>query len=266
MGGAFRDRVQAYATGCYYGTQFLERDQVLADLEAEASTYAADGFEILKIKVGLLSVEADAERVATVRRAVGEDIRLLVDSNHAYNATTAIRMGRELEKHGVLWFEEPVVPEDRLGYKRVRDALAIPIAGGECEFTRYGFRDLFMGGCIDIAQPDLCVSGGFSEWIKIQALASSFGVWTIPHVWGSGVAVAAALHALASVPPTPHTAYPVALQNEPVIEFDRKHNPLRDDLLIEKFELENGSLKVPQGSGLGITVNEEVLKRYQSRS
>jgi D-galactarolactone cycloisomerase len=58
----------------------------------------------------------------------------------------------------------------------------------------------------------------------------------------------------------------VALQNEPVIEFDRKHNPLRDDLLIEKFELENGSLKVPQGSGLGITVNEEVLKRYQSRS
>jgi D-galactarolactone cycloisomerase len=266
MGGAFRDRVQAYATGCYYGTQFLERDQVLADLEAEASTYAADGFEILKIKVGLLSVEADAERVATVRRAVGEDIRLLVDSNHAYNATTAIRMGRELEKHGVLWFEEPVVPEDRLGYRRVRDALAIPIAGGECEFTRYGFRDLFMGGCIDIAQPDLCVSGGFSEWIKIQALASSFGVLTIPHVWGSGVAVAAALHALASVPPTPHTAYPVALQNEPVIEFDRKHNPLRDDLLIEKFELENGSLKVPQGSGLGITVNEEVLKRYQSRS
>jgi D-galactarolactone cycloisomerase len=264
MGGAFRDRVKAYATGCYYGTQFLDRERVLADLEAEASTYAADGFGILKIKVGLLSVEADAERVATVRGAVGKDVRLLVDCNHAYNATTAIRMGRELEKYGVLWFEEPVLPEDRAGYRRVRDALAIPIAGGECEFTRYGFRDLFTGGCVDIAQPDLCVSGGFSEWIKIQALASAFGVLTIPHVWGSGVAVAAALHALASVPPMPHTASPVPLQNEPVVEFDRKHNPLRDDLLLEKFELENGELKVPQGPGLGITVDEAVLKRYRS--
>ena len=104
-------------------------------------------------------------------------------------------MGRELEEHGVLWFEEPVIPEDRLGYRKVRDALAIPIAGGECEYTRYGFRDLLVGQCVDIAQPDLCVCGGFSEWLKIQALASSFGVMTIPHVWGSGVALAAALPA-----------------------------------------------------------------------
>jgi D-galactarolactone cycloisomerase len=143
-------------------------------------------------------------------------------------------MGRELEKHGVLWFEEPVIPEDRAGYRKVRDALSIPIAGGECEYTRYGFRDLFVGECVDIAQPDLCVCGGFSELLKIQALASSFGVMTIPHVWGSGVALAAALHAIAAIPPSPHTANPIALQNEPVIEFDRTQNPLRDDLLSDK--------------------------------
>ena len=84
------------------------------------------------------------------------------------------------------------MPEDRAGYRRVRDAITIPVAGGEAEFTRYGFRDLFVEGCVDVAQPDLCVCGGISEWIKIQTLASSFGVLVVPHVWGSGVALAAA--------------------------------------------------------------------------
>src|SRR5262249_46176147 len=153
--------------------------------------------------------------------------------NHAYTAVNAIRIGRELEKYGVHWIEEPVVPEDRAGYRRVRDAIAIPIAGGEAEFTRYGFRDLLVEGCVDIAQPDICVCGGLSEWMKIHALASSFSVLTVPHVWGSGIALAAALHAIATIPPQPHTANPVALQNEPVVEYDRRHNPLRDDLLVE---------------------------------
>jgi D-galactarolactone cycloisomerase len=157
-------------------------------------------------------------------------------------------MGRELQKHGVLWFEEPVMPEDRAGYRRLRDSIGVPVAGGEAEFTRYGFRDLFVGGCVDIAQTDLCVCGGFSEFSKIQALASSFGVLTIPHVWGSGVAIAAALQALALIPPSPHTFVPIALQNEPVVQYDRKHNPLRDDLLTERFRLHDGCLLVPQGT------------------
>lgn len=266
LGGAFRDRVTAYATGGYYGADYRDGARVLADLEQETAAYAAGGFGILKMKVGLLPVEADGERVAVVRRAVGSNVKLLADANHAYNTATAIRMGRELEKHGVLWFEEPVIPEDRLGYRKVRDALAIPIAGGECEYTRYGFRDLFVGQCVDIAQPDLCVCGGFSEWLKIQALASSFGVMTIPHVWGSGIALAAALHALAAIPPTPHTANPVALQNEPVVEFDRTHNPLRDELLHEQFifVLDQGALLVPSGPGLGVKVNEKVLSKYRA--
>ena len=78
---------------------------MLADLEKETAAY-------LKMKVGLLPVETDAERVAVVRLAVGNNVKLLAHANHAYNAATAIRMGRELEKHGVLWFEEPVIPED----------------------------------------------------------------------------------------------------------------------------------------------------------
>ena len=146
----------------------------------------------------------------------------------------------------------------------MRDALSIPIAGGECEFTRYGFRDLFEGECVDIAQPDLCVCGGFSEWQKIQALASSHGVLTVPLVWGSGIALATALHALAATPPTPHTDNPIPIQNEPVIEYDRQPNALRDDLLIETIDFEDGCLAVPDKPGLGVTVNEDVIAKYVS--
>ena len=194
LGGSVRRQVTAYATGCYYPNTFHDTEALMAELEDEAKGYASAGFSALKIKVGLLSVRADAERLALVRDAIGPDIKILVDANHAYNTQTAIRMARELEKYDVLCFEEPVVPEDRVGYRRVRDATDVPVAGGEAEFTRYGFRDLFLGECVDIAQPDLCCCGGFSEWLKIQALASSFGVKMVPHVWGSGIGLATALH------------------------------------------------------------------------
>jgi D-galactarolactone cycloisomerase len=235
-------------------------------LEKEAESYINAGFRMLKMKVGLLAVEQDIERVATVRRAIGPGCPLMVDANHAYNQSVAMRVGRALERYDVRWFEEPVVPEDRDGYRRLRNSLDVPIAGGECEFTRYGFRDLIAGGCVDIAQPDICSSGGLSEWQKIVALAESFGVWTIPHVWGSGVALAAALQAIAALPPFPHTANPIPLQNEPAIEFDRNPNPLRADLLEQPFRLQDGRLPVPAGPGLGIQIREDVLKRYTCTS
>ena len=266
LGGAFRDRVHAYATGCYYPEDIGTGAAMLDALAAEAEEHIRSGFSTLKMKIGLLSIAQDGKRVAAVREAIGPDVALLVDANHAYNAAGAIRMGRELERWQVGWFEEPVVPEDRAGYRRVRDALSIPVAGGECEFTRYGFRDLFQGECIDIAQPDLCVCGGYSEWLKIQALALAHSVLTIPHVWGSGVALATALHALAVVPPTPHTDNPVPIQNEPVVEYDRQPNCLRDELLVETIALEDGCLAVPSGHGLGITVNDEVVSRYRTEA
>ena len=267
LGGAFRTSVAAYATGCYYrGDDVLDYRSSLAKLADEARGYAEAGWRILKIKVGLLPVAADAQRVAAIREAVGSGVALLVDANHAYNAATAIRMGRVLERCDCLFFEEPVPPEDRDGYRRVRQTLEIAIAGGEAEYTRWGFRDLVAGGCLDVAQPDLCVCGGFSEFQKIFALASSYGVAVVPHVWGSGVAVAAALHAIASLPPQPHTANPVPLQNEPVVEFDRNRNPLRDELLRGRIDIDqDGRMSVPQGPGLGIEVDEDVLARYRPK-
>jgi D-galactarolactone cycloisomerase len=263
LGGAFRDSVPTYATGCYYrGEDAFHYKSSLDALVEEAIGFKEAGFEILKMKVGLLSINEDTERVRAIREGIGPEIQLMVDCNHAYSASDAIRMGRILQDNGVVLMEEPVVPEDRAGYRRVRAALDLAIAGGECEFTRYGFRDLISEGCIDVAQPDVCVCGGFTEAKNIYSIASSYGVKVIPHVWGSGIAFSVGLNYIASLPNMPHTANPVPLQNEPVIEYDRNPNPLREDLCQTRIEMEKGRIIVPKKPGLGIEVNETVLNRY----
>ncbi len=263
LGGAFRETVKAYATGCYYRAEDMtEPAPALERIETEALGYVAMGFDLLKIKIGLLDIQADARRVEVVRQAIGDSVQLLTDANHAYNAHSAIRMGRLLEDQGVILLEEPVPPEDRVGYREVRRALNLAVGGGECEYTRFGFRDLIGEGCVDIVQPDLCVCGGFSEFQKILGMALSHNLLVVPHVWGSGIAQAAALQAIATIPSTPHTAHPVALQNEPVMEFDRTPNPLRDDLLSEPLRFLDGRVQIPMGPGLGVEVNEEALASF----
>jgi D-galactarolactone cycloisomerase len=262
LGGRFREKITAYATGCYYPEDFRDMPKLLKALEEEASSYADSGFELLKVKIGLLSLKQDIERLKTIRTAVGPSIGLLVDANHGYNAASAIRMGRMMEPLDVWFFEEPVPPEDRDGYRKVRAENPIPVAGGECDFTRYGFRDLIAGGCVDVVQPDLAVCGGFTAFTHVLGFANAYGVATVPHVWGSGIAVAAALQAIATIPPFPYTANPIPLLNQPVIEFDRKHNPLRDDLLEERFVLEDGCLAVPDRPGLGVTVRDSIVTKY----
>jgi D-galactarolactone cycloisomerase len=93
-------------------------------------------------------------------------------------------------------------------------------------------------------------------------MAATFGVQCLPHVWGSGVATAAGLHLLATLPPSPHTANPIPPYNEPLLEWDSTLNPLRTDLLTEPFALEDGAIRIPTGPGLGVEVNDVVLRRH----
>ncbi|GAA2181575.1 D-galactarolactone cycloisomerase [Brooklawnia cerclae] len=263
MGGRFRDSVRAYGTGGYYTSTTFDPVADVAALQTEMERYASTGFTMLKVKIGLLPVRQDAARITAVRKALGDDFSLLADANHAYNASTAVLMGRTLEREGFELFEEPVPPEDREGYARVRAALDVPIAGGEAEYTRFGFRDFIGGGCVDIVQPDICVCGGISEVMKISALASARNLRVVPHVWGSGIALSAGLQVCSALPLAPFAYEPVPLQNEPVIEFDRTRNPLRDELLTTPFTLQDGRVLVPGGPGLGVEVNPDTLERYR---
>ena len=96
-----------------------------------------------------------------VRKGVGDDFDFMVDANHCYDVNDALYVGRALEELNAAWFEEPVAPEDHAGYRLLREKLDIPIAGGEAEFTRFGWRDLIASQGLDIAQPEVCALAVF---------------------------------------------------------------------------------------------------------
>jgi D-galactarolactone cycloisomerase len=253
LGGAFRTQLTAYATGLY-------RHDVpdhAAALAAEARGYVADGFGAMKLKVGF-GVDEDARNARAVREAIGPACRLAVDANHAYDAMTAIRLGRLIEPLGIAWFEEPVPPEDLEGYLQVKRALAMPISGGEAEYSRFGFRDLIARRCVDILQSDICACGGFTEAARIAALANTWGVTVYPHVWGSAVGLHASMQWAASLPPNPFALIPGELW----FELDRTANPFREGLAAEPLKRAGAIIEVPQRPGLGLEVDRAMLERY----
>jgi len=263
LGGSFRQSVRAYATGFYYHESDLaDPDRAIAHVRDEAQQHLDAGFTAMKGKIGLLPVADDLRRMQALRDHVGADILLMTDANHAYNRHTAASVGRALEQLGYAWFEEPLVPEDVPGCAALRAKLTIPIATGETEYTRFGFLELLRADAADILQPDLARCGGISEARRIQALASAFCTPVIPHVWGTGVAMAAALQFLATLEPTPHTAAPHAPENEPMLEYDRSPNPLREELLAEPIRLDGDAVAIPQAPGLGIEIARDALDRF----
>jgi D-galactarolactone cycloisomerase len=256
MGGPVRDKVKAYATGLYR----RNRPDHTTYLREEALESRALGFQAMKLKVGF-GVEDDVQAVQAVREAIGPDTALMIDANHAYDSLEAIRLGRRIEAFDIGWFEEPVPPEDLDGHLAVKAALSIPIATGECEFSRIGFRTLMERHAADIVQPDLCAAGGLSECKKIADMALAYGVRFAPHVWGTGIAVAAAVQLLSVVPAwTPPSLKPV----EPMLEFDRTEHPVRSALLATPVAPVAGYVAVPTGPGLGIEVNRDVLTRFKA--
>ena len=191
--------------------------------------------------------------------AIGPEVRLAVDANHCFTVPQAIRLGRAMEPLDILWFEEPISPEDHDGYVEVTRALDMAVAGGENDFTRWGFRDIIAKKAMDIVQPDVCAAGGISEMRKIATLASAFGVECVPHAWGSAIGLAATVQFLAALPDQPPAFRPIP----PMLEFEQTPNPLRDELAREPIVQRRGVVAVPDGPGLGIEVDRGVLARFK---
>jgi D-galactarolactone cycloisomerase len=255
IGGAHRKEVQAYATGLY----FIDMDRLVEEAVEEALEYKEQGFRAIKMKIGLGDPKLDVRRVRAVRDAIGPDIALAVDANHCFTVPQAIRLGRMLDELDLLWFEEPISPEDHDGYAQVTQALDLAVAGGENDFTRWGFRDVIAKKAMDIVQPDVCAAGGISEMRKIATLASAFGVECVPHAWGSAIGLAATVQFLAALPDQPPAFRPIP----PMLEFEQTPNPLRDALAREPIVQRRGVVAVPDGPGLGIEVDREVLARFK---
>lgn len=255
LGGQMRREVQAYATGLYR----RDSGDPVRYLAEEAAGYVAQGFQAMKLKVGF-GVEEDALITRTLRETIGGDIALMVDANHAYDAVAAIQLAQRIEELDIGWFEEPVPPEDADGYRRVKAATRIPIAGGECEFTRHGFKQVVRDGVMDIIQPDICAAGGLTECKKISDMAQAFGIRTNPHVWGSGVGIAASLQWMALVPThTPTSLNPV----QPLLEFDQTEHPIRQAILQTPICHNGGIVPIPEGPGLGIDIDRDALAFFK---
>ncbi|MGH3487276.1 MAG: mandelate racemase/muconate lactonizing enzyme family protein [Actinopolymorphaceae bacterium] len=235
--GGFRSRVPAYAAGGYY-----EEGKGPQELADEMLSFVGAGYRAVKLKVGGADIGEDVRRVAAVRAAVGPDIRVMVDANNAWTSAEALKFGQAVEEFDLAWFEEPCWPDDHDGMARLVSRLTTPIATGEIEFTRWGFRDLIERRAVDIVQADPQTCGGLTEWVRIATLASAHHLMMAPH--GNHYVGA---HAVAAV------------DNGLIVESYAGLSPWQDEFL-GGISFVDGELVLPETPGLGITVDRAALE------
>lgn len=245
LGGKMRDDVPAYASDLSPATP--------KGMIEQAERHAAAGFTGIKFGWGGLggNVRADARSVGELRKALGPDVALMLDMGTPVPFDEAAWLSRALAEHDVHFLEEPLSPDDLDGFARLVAISPTPIATGEKETGRYGFRDLMERGALRIIQPDIARCGGITEIRRIAALADVRNVRVIPHCWSTDILVAATLHFLA------------AQRDARWQEFNVMDNPLKTDLAREPLKVIDGRVAVPDGPGLGITLNEEIVERYR---
>ncbi|MBI2868541.1 MAG: mandelate racemase/muconate lactonizing enzyme family protein [Chloroflexi bacterium] len=242
LGGRRKDTVPTYVTGAAYAVSGSARS--LAD---EVKAYADAGFKAMKIKIGRLKPAEDAERVRVCRQAAGDRMQLFLDANNAWpDAPTAIRAIRLFEEFQPGWMEEPVMPDEIEMMAEVAAAVEVPIATGELEATRWGFKQLIDYKAAAILQPDAVACGGVTEWRRIAALAAGSGLPVAPH-WFPEVHV----HLVAATP------------NATWVEYVPDTHLSNIGLLFRsQLEVRDGELVVPGGPGLGLELDEAAVERY----
>ena len=263
LGGKTNNKIPVYGYGMMLQKKSVEE---LCELfKKEANQIKEKNFKAMKMKVGLGPKE-DLKLVSAVREVIGNDFKLMVDANHAYNKNDALYVGRGLDEMEIYWFEEPVAPEDYDGYKELKERLKTNIAGGEAEFTKYGWNQLIKKNCIDIAQPEVCGLGGITEYLKVSALAQANFIPIINHVWGSALSVAVNLHLLTSLPDMPGGLFPT----KSMLEFDTtEKNIFITDLAEEKFSIldhvkdKDGFASPLENIGIVINPKKDFIKEYE---
>src|SRR5437764_5925969 len=196
LGGGFRTTLRPYASSLFGATP--------AETGERARRFVGQGFTAVKFGWDPMGRDArtDVALVREARRGLGPDVDLMIDAGLVYNAKTAIQRARAFEQYDPFWFEEPLLPDDYEGYAKLSAASTLRIAAGEEESERKSFLQLMDVGKIDVVQVDLTRCGGFTEAMKIAALAADRGVPVVNHGFTTYLNVAAALHYLASIPNT----------------------------------------------------------------
>ena len=253
LGGAVRDKIQVY---CWIGGDRPD------DTAAAAKEKAAQGYRAVKMNGtaeldyidSWSKVEAAVNRVAAIRDALGKEFGIAVDFHGRVHQAMARVLMHELEPYHLMFIEEPVLIENIEAFAELRRHTTTPIATGERNFTRWGFKDILTRGIADIIQPDLCHAGGIWEVRKIAAMAECFDVAVAPHCPLGPIALAASLQLDWSTPNS------VIQEQSLGIHYNQGADLL--DYLADRsvFEYREGNVYRNALPGLGISVNEEVVR------
>ena len=261
LGGPVRDHVTPYASLQPDGPTF---DSYKQSLVAWALAAQQRGFTAAKLEITLggayshLGLHADvgrmAEVICAVRDAVGPGMTLMVDAQYSFpDADSCLAAIREWEPYDICFLETPLPSDDVEGYARLTAEQPIPIAQGEWLATRFEFAELLRRQALNVAQPDIGRVGGLTEARRVVRLAGDYGVPVVPHIWKTGLSIAAGLHLAATT------------ESIPFIEFlppDLSTSNLRRSLLLTEFDMRSGQIAVPQAPGLGVELDYEALHRF----
>ena len=247
LGGKVRNSVKCYANAWFAGAkkpeEFAQKAKIAVKNGFSGLKWDPFGKEYLNIDPKHLNEALDC--IAAVKDAVGDQVHLIIEGHGRFNVPTAVRIGNALEKFGILWFEEPIPPDDKKGIAWVRSKIATPVSGGERLYSRFEYADYLRMECADFWQPDVSHAGGIMEVRKIAAMAESHYIPVCPHNPSGPVANAATLQLAACIP------------NFYLLETMANDIPWRADVSTEKVKFENSEMFIPDLPGLGIDINEE---------
>lgn len=252
LGGKVRDSVKCYANAWFAGAkkpeEFAQKAKIAVKNGFSGLKWDPFGKEYLNIAPKHLNDALDC--IAAVKDAVGDQVHLIIEGHGRFNVPTAVRIGNALEKFGILWFEEPIPPDDKKGIAWVRSKIATPVSGGERLYSRFEYADYLRMECADFWQPDVSHAGGIMEVRKIAAMAESHYIPVCPHNPSGPVANAATLQLAACMP------------NFYLLETMANDIPWRADVSTEKVKFENSEMFIPDLPGLGIDINEEEIAKH----
>jgi len=254
MGGKARDRMRVYS---WIGGD-RPADIAKAASEAKQNGFTAvkmNGTDEMQIIDSYEKVDMVLQRIAALREMVGYSIDVGIDFHGRLHKPMAKVLAKELECYHPMFIEEPVLPENNEALKEIANMTSIPIATGERMFSRWHFKEILASGCVDIIQPDLSHAGGITECKKIISMAEAYDVAAAPHCPLGPIALAACLQ----VDATCHNAF---IQEQSLgIHYNQGSDLL--DYLLDKtvFNYDNGFVNIPSGAGLGITINEDYVRK-----
>jgi D-galactarolactone cycloisomerase len=242
LGGAKVEDIELYASGGL--------SKSLEDLAEELQSYKTAGFRAVKIRDRDFAVSP----VEQSRKAIGDEIKLIVDTNQSFIPRPAVynealRYARRISEYGVLFLEEPLGVDDFTGYRRLVENSPMPISGGETLNSAALFRRHIQERAFDIVQPDASVIGGIGECLEVLKEAHSNSLEAVCHAYGAAPCQAANVHA----------SFAAGCS---LIEWATPPNPLREDLLIETWKIVEGRLQKPTVAGLGIQLTPEIREKY----